>query len=313
MPSKISTFDFFRQFKHPKNGVHVYVLNDPFLETFLKNRLKKDLAFDLITGSELSRSFLEDRYRNLSLFSESRAVMILNAESISEKVLSFWLEDELMISDQLLVLLAQKEPKLISKLEKKDLLKVTVLEAPKFWEGAKVLDLVLDELNYEMAPVYKEFLLEKVENTFEDFHQIIMKLMLQKPMGLKMDREKHIENQNFLKENVEENKVDFFKLIDLFNQSPRKFFYQIQKTERDFEYYLSLALFMQGHVQKSKYPEIVKEKSKLSSYDRQILQTNSVLNEGERSHFENIFSEIEIMSKMKSPNLRQFIRLQCMP
>lgn len=313
MPSKVSTFDFFRQFKAPKSGVHVYVINDPFLETFLKNRLKEVLQFDLLTGVELTRNFLEERYANLSLFSEASHVLVLNGESITEKTFSFWLEDELLIEDQLLIILASKDHKQFTKLEGKNLVKHTIVEAPKFWEGAKSLDLVLQELQFELAPVYKEMVLEKVENTFEAFHQLIVKLKLIKPEGLKFDREMHPQNQNFLTENIEENKVDFFKLVDVLNQSPRKFFYTIQKTERDFEYYLSLSLFMQGHVQKSKFPEIVKEKSKLSQYDRQILQTTDAFNEIEREKLEDVFSEMEIMAKMKSPQLKQFIRLQCMP
>lgn len=313
MPSKISTFDFFRQFKAPLKGVHVYVINDPFLETFLKNRLKEKLKFDLITGSELTRNFLEERYANLSLFTEASNVLVLNGESIAEKTFQNWLESELLIEDQLLIILASKDHKQFAKLEAKKLISHTIVEAPKFWEGAKVLDLVLSELHYEIAPAYKELILEKVENTFEAFHQLIVKFKLIKPTGMKFDRETHLENQQFLVDNIEENKVDFFKLIDVLNQSPRKFFYTIQKTERDFEYYLSLALFMQGHVQKSKFPSLIKEKAKLTQYDRQILQTTDAFNESERTHLENIFSEMEIMAKMKSSQLKQFIRLQCMP
>ena len=313
MPSKTSTFDFFRQFSAPKNGVHIFVTSDPFIETFLKNRLKEISKFDLITGTELTRNFLEERYSNLSLFSEASNVLVLNGEAIAEKTFSFWLEDELLIEDQLLIILANKEHKQFAKLEAKKLVKLHLLEAPKFWEGAKVLDLVLQELGYEVAPVYKELILEKVENTFEDFHQLIVKLMLIKPQGFKFDRDAHQENQKILAENIEENKVDFFKLVDVLNQSPRKFFYTIQKSERDFDYYLSLALFMQGHVQKSKFPELVKEKSKLSQYDRQILQTTDAFNEKDRAKLEEVFSEMEIMAKMKSPYLKQFIRLNCMP
>ncbi len=85
MPSKISTFDFLRQFSTPKKGVHIYVINDPFVETFLKNRLKENAKFDLITGSELTRNFLEERFTNLSLFALDANVLVLNGEAITEK------------------------------------------------------------------------------------------------------------------------------------------------------------------------------------------------------------------------------------
>lgn len=313
MPSKISTFDFLRQFSTPKKGVHIYVINDPFVETFLKNRLKENAKFDLITGSELTRNFLEERFANLSLFALDANVLVLNGEAITEKTFSFWLESEFVIDEHLLIILASKDHKQFAKLEGKKLIQYVIVEQPKFWEGAKILDLVLQELKYELAPVYKELFLEKIENNFESFHQLITKLKLIRPSGFKFERVTHAENLNFLAENIEENKTDFFKLIDILNQSPRKFFYTIQKTERDIEYYLSLSLFMQGHIQKSSFPSLIKNKIKLSQYDRQILQTAESFTDGERAKLEETFSDMEIMSKSKSVQLKQFIRLQCMP
>ncbi len=313
MPSKISPFEFLRKYQTPKDGACVYVISDPFIETFFKNRLKENINFDLISGPDLNRNFLEERYLNLSLFSEASNVLALNGEAINDKTLTFWLQAQLVVHNQLLVILSSKDLKIFSKLEEKKLINLTIVEAPKFWEGAKILDTVLQELSYEMSSVYKEMLLEKVENSFAEFHQIIIKLKLMRPEGLKFDRESHQANLLFLNENVEESKVDFFKLIDLINQSPRKFFYNIQKSDRDYDYYRSLAVFMQGHFQKSKFPSLVKEKSKLTQYDRQILQTNESFSETERAELESVFSEMEILAKLKSDYLKPFIRLKCMP
>ncbi len=313
MPSKISTFDFLRNFKAPTAGVHLYYINDPFIETFTKNRLKESLGFDLLTGNELTRNFLEERFLNWSLFSENKPILVLAAESISDKVLEFWLKEEMKVNDQLLILMAQKDQKIFSKLEAKNCLTYTQVEAPKFWEGAKMLDLVLQELNYKMAPVYKEFLLEKLEHSFETFYQALIKIQLLRPEGLAADKNMMDAHISFLSESIEENKVDFFKMIDTLNQSPRKFFYGLSKSDRDFDYYLSLALFMQGHLQKSAAPGLIREKAKLNQYDRQILDTSEAFLPDEKFRLEKIFAEMELMAKMKSDRLKQFIRLQCMP
>lgn len=313
MPSKISTFDFLRNFKVPKEGAHLYYINDPFIETFTKNRLKQSTEFDLLTGNELTRTFLEERFLNWSLFSENKPVFVLAAETISDKVLDFWLKEEIKINDQLLVLFAQKDQKIFAKLEAKNCLSYTQVEAPKFWEGAKMLDLVLQELNYKMAPQYKEFLLERLEHSFESFYQELTKIQLLRPEGLAADKNLIDSHLVFLSETIQENKVDFFKMIDTLNQSPRKFFYQLTKADRDFEYYLSLSLFMQGHLQKSHAPALIREKAKLNQYDRQILDTSDAFHAEEKFRLEKIFAEMELMAKMKSDRLKQFIRLQCMP
>jgi len=313
MPSKISTFDFLRNFKVPTAGAHLYFINDPFIETFTKNRLKESLGFDLLTGNELTRNFLEERFLNWSLFSENKPILVLAAESINEKVLDFWLKEEMKVNDQLLILMAQKDQKIFAKLEAKGCVSYTQVEAPKFWEGAKMLDLVLQELSYKMAPVYKEFLLEKLEHSFESFYQALIKIQLLRPEGLAADKNLMDAHLALLAETVEENKVDFFKMIDTLNQNPRKFFYGLSKSDRDFDYYLSLALFMQGHFQKSAAPGLIREKTKLNQYDRQILETSESFNAEEKFRLEKIFAEMELMAKLKSERLKQFIRLQCMP
>lgn len=313
MPSKISTFDFLKNFKSPESGAHVFYINDPFIETFTKNRLKKSNQYDLLTGNELTRNFLEERFLNWSLFAENRPILVLAAESINDKVLDFWLKEEIKIADQLLVLIAQKDQKIFAKLEAKNCLSYTQVEAPKFWEGAKMFDLVLQELNYKMAPLYKDFLLERLEHSFESFYQQLTKIQLLKPEGLLGDKHLVESHMALLAEVVEENKVDFFKMIDTLNQNPRKFFYDLTKSDRDFEYYLSLSLFMQGHLQKSHAPTLIREKTKLNQYDRQILNTSDAFNIEEKFRLEKLFAEMELMAKMKSDRLKQFIRLQCMP
>ncbi len=309
MHSKVSTFDFLNKKPVLNSGAHLFVIADSFVETYFKNFLKLEKKFDLLTGNELTIQFLEERFLNLSFFSEDKPILILGSEGIKEKVIHYIIENHFDFSSGLIVFLAAKDNKHLAKLAKTEFIQAKTIEAPKFYEGPKILDQVLKENKFNLPPHFKEILIERLENTFEDFEQAISKLKLHYPDGLSVSLNK---TQDFI-ELIEENKVDFFKLIDVLNQSQRRFFYILAKGDRDFDYFLQLAFFMQSHLQKATFKESIQAKPKLSQYDRQILETAKKYDHRELKKLEESFSEIEILAKKKSFELKQFIRLHCMP
>ena len=114
-----------------------------------------------------------------------------------------------------------------------------------------------------------------------------------------------------LKSLVKKERWDFFELIDIFNENPKRFFIEIlKKQDGNYEWLRALFSFMQGHLSKVLFPEELRLKPKLSKYDQSILVVSEKWSRDEVVKYLRFFSELEILAKSSDELLINKLRLR---
>ncbi len=307
MLSKILPWDFVAKFPHTislnAKGIHSFLTEDPYLErAILDNLPRKQTQLSLYSGNEFTRDFIEEHFVNLSLFSDSDNILIMNAENIPTTSLEFLLETSIDWSDRLLLLFFTKSSKSYITFAKNQNVDAIEIEAPRFWEGAKLWQFCQKVRGVSLDGVVSRFALDNLEHNFESFFWLIDLVNIHFPNG-KVDSEK-------LKELVVKERWDFFELVEFFHREPKSFFQEILKKELDFDWMRALSAFMQTHLIKILFPEEIKAKAKLTKYDQSIIDLSEKLNRERLKYYRSLFSELEILSKSSDVFLINKIRLE---
>lgn len=312
MLSKILPWDFIQKYPKtidPKNyGIHSFLIDDPYLERVLLDRLPREektgIKLALYSGNEFSRDFIEEHFVNLSFFSESDHILIMNAENIPANSIEFLLEAQIDFSHRFLLFFFTKSHKQFAELAKSklDYVHATELEMPRFWEGAKLWQFAQKAREVNFDGVVNRFALEQLEHNFESFFWLIDTIKINFPDG-KVDLK-------ILSDLVKKERWDFFELIDLFNKNPKLFFLEILKKEMDYDWMRTLSAFMQTHLVKILFPEEIRAKGKLSKYDQSVLVMSESLKREDVQFYLRFFSELEIMAKSSDVFLVDRLRLE---
>jgi len=309
MLSKILPWDFIQ--KYPKTidpkqfGVYSFLIDDAYLERVVLDRLpRSDFKFSLYSGSEFTRDFIEEHFVNLSFFSESDHILIMNAETIPAASIEFLLESQIEFGGRFLLFFFTKNNKQFGELAKSKNTSVNAieLEMPRFWEGAKLWQFTQKAREVSFDGMVSRFALENLEHNFESFFWLIDTIKMNFPTGnidLKV-----------LQDLVKKERWDFFELIDLFNKNPKIFFDEILKKEMDYDWMRTMSAFMQTHLVKILFPQDIKAKGKLSKYDQSVLDMSEKLNRDVVHYYLAFFSELEIMSKSSDMFLVDRLRLE---
>lgn len=309
MLSKILPWDFIQKYPgtiDPKQfGIYSFLIDDPYLERVLLDRLpRKDLKFSIYSGNEVTINFIEEHFVNLSFFSESDHILIMNAETIPAGSIDLLLQGEIDFGDRFLLMFFTKSNKQFGELGKSknsDVYAVE-LEMPRFWEGTKLWQFAQKarEVNFDGA--IARFALEHLEHNFESFFWFIDTVKMNFPDGPVDFKE--------LKDLIKRERWDFFELIDLFNKNPKLFFEEILKKEMDYDWMRTMSAFMQTHLIKILFPEEIRAKGKLSKYDQSVLDVGKKLNRDIVQYYLVFFSELEIMAKSSDVFLVDRLRLE---
>ncbi len=309
MLSKIMPWDFIQKF--PKTidqkvfGIHSFLIEDPYLERVLLDRLpKNEVKFSLYSGAEFTRDFIEEHFVNLSFFSSSDHILIMNAETIPNGSLEFLLETDIDWSERYLLLFSNKSNKQFSEFSKNKKVNGFEIEMPRFWEGPKMWQFCLAAREISLDGAVSRFALENLEHNFESFFFLIDTIKINFPEG-KVD-------QNLLRELINRERFDFFELIELFHKGPKFFFSEVLKKEMDYDWMRTLSAFMQTHLLKILYPEEIRAKGKLSKYDQSVLEMSQKLNRDTVKYYMSLFAELEILSKSSDAFLINRLRLESM-
>lgn len=309
MLSKILPWDFIQ--KYPKTidpkkfGAHAFLIDDPYLERVVLDRLPKgDFKFALYSGAEFTRDFIEEHFVNLSFFSEKDHILIMNAENIPASSIEFLLEAGIDFSERYLLLFFTKSSKIFNELAKNKTTEINAveLEMPRFWEGAKMWQFAQKAREVSMDGAVSRFALEQLEHNFESFFWLLdtIKINFDKaPVDIKV-----------LGELVKKERWDFFELIEVFNQSPKKFFEELLKKEMDYDWMRTMSAFMQTHLIKVLFPEEILAKPKLSKYDQSVIDVSEKQTRESIQYYLGLFSELEIMAKSSDVFLIDRLRLE---
>lgn len=314
MLSKFLPWDFIQKFPksivQKKTGIHAFMIDDPYLERVILDNLPRDpegLKFSLYSGNEFTRDFIEEHFINLSFFSESDHILIMNAETIPAGSIDFLLASDIDFNERFLLFFFTKKGNKhfneLAKSKNKDV-EAIELEMPRFWEGAKLWQFAQKARSVSFDSSITRFALENLEHNFESFFWLIDTIKLNFPDG-KIDLNK-------LSELIKKERWDFFELIEVFNRSPKLFFGELLKKEMDYDWMRAMSAFMQTHLVKILFPEEIKEKAKLSKYDQSVLEMSEKLNRGLVQYYLAFFSELEIMAKSSDVFLIDRLRLEAL-
>lgn len=311
MLSKILPWDFIQKF--PKTidparpGVYAFLMDDPYLERVMLDRLPKEkINFSLYTGSEFTRDFIEEHFVNLSFFSESDHILIMNAENIPASSIEYLLEEGLDLTDRFLLFFFTKSSKQFTELTKAKKVEVMgqELEMPRFWEGPKMWQFAQKAKGVNFDGAVSRFALENLEHNFESFFWLIDTIKTNFPEGPV--------DMAVLGELVKKERWDFFELIEIFNRNPKLFFMELLKKEMDYDWMRVMSAFMQTHLIKVLFPEEIRAKGKLSKYDQSVLEVSEKQSREVMQYYLRFFSELEIMAKSSDVFLVDRLRLEAL-
>ncbi|QDK40690.1 hypothetical protein DOM21_04315 [Bacteriovorax stolpii] len=308
MLSKLLPWDFLP--KHPmtidpkRPGLYAFLVSDPYLERVLLDRLpKKDIPFSLYSGVEVTRDFIEEHFVNLSFFSSTDHIQVINGENIQAANLALLTESGIDWSERFMVIFFTKSGKTFTDFAKKADVLAFEIEEPRFWEGVKIWQFCQKAREVNLPQDVSRFVLDHLEHNFESFFWVIDTIKLNFPEG-KINLEE-------LKTLVQKERWDFFELIDLFNDNPKKFFNEVlKKGDEDYEWLRSLFAFMQGHLAKVLFPDELRGKAKLSKYDQSILVVSEKWKRKDVEKYLQFFSELEILAKSSDQLLINKLRLE---
>jgi len=307
MLSKILPWDFIVKYpqtiKKNARGIYSFLIEDPYIERVLLDHLpKKELSFSLYTGSEFTKDFIEEHFLNLSFFESVEHILILNAENIPANSLDFLQETTIDWSDRSLLLFFSKTGKSLSAFLKSEKVHAYEIEAPRFWEGAKMWQFCQKARGVVMDGNVSRFALNSLEHNFESFFWLLDLISMHFPSGAV--------DITVLQELVKKERWDFFELIDLFHRDSKLFFKEVLKKEIDFEWMRALSVFMQAHMQKILFPDELRLKNKLTKYDQGILEMSEKMNRDSVKYYQHFFSQLEIQSKSSDPLLVNRLRIE---
>lgn len=309
MLSKLLPWDFLP--KHPttidqkKPGIYAFLVEDPYMERVLLDRIPKGeaLPFSLYSGVEFTRDFIEEHFVNLSFFSTTDHIQVINGENIPAANLTFLLEAGIDWSERFLIIFYTKTNKAFTELTKHKDVQGFVIEEPRFWEGPKLWQFCQKAREITIPTDVSRFVLDHLEHNFESFFWVIDTIKMNYPDG-KINLEE-------LKSLVKKERWDFFELIDLFNENPKRFYQEIlKKDDKDYEWFRALFAFMQGHLTKVLFPEEIRLKAKLSKYDQSILAVSERWSRNNVMESLKFFSQLEILAKSKDELIVNLIRLE---
>ena len=308
MLSKVLPWDFLPH--HPttidknKPGIYAFLVDDPYLERLLLDLMpKKEIPFALYSGVEITRDFIEEHFVNLSFFSTIDHIQVINGENIKAQDLTVLLETEIDWSERFMVIFFTKSCKAFTEFAKNKKVQAYELEEPRFWEGAKLWQFCQKARGISLPAEVSRFILDSLEHNFESFFWVIDMINLNFPEG-KI-------NLAELKTMITKERWDFFELMDIFNENPKKFFAEVlKKNDGDYDWLRALFAMMQGHLAKVLAPDELRQKAKLSKYDQSILVVSEKLSRSDVLKYLRFFSELEILAKSSDELLINKLRLE---
>ena len=174
MLSKNILWDFFS--KHPtgidvkKPGLYSFLNSDPYIERMVLDRIKlTQIPFSLYSGNEVTFDFIEEQFINLSFFSTTDHIKIVNAENIPQHLLSKIIVISADLNDRFVLLFFSKTTKSITEFLKHESNSAFELEQARFWEGAKLWQFCCKVRALEVQAEVTRFILENLEHTTENF------------------------------------------------------------------------------------------------------------------------------------------------
>lgn len=273
MHSKWQLWDFFQSF--PKGswaalqGRVVLQAFDPLALRLMKDHLLSGIATDArpkqVSGSDTQASWVEDQFLSLGLFGNTESWIINAPDDVPTTAKDVFLRDDLMLDGRVLAFGFHNDSAFMKKLLKAENVSHLQIEAPRFWETAKLVDFLCAFFQLPLAADAKQYLLQAVENEFMPLFDAFRLVKLNHPES----RSIGVADVRAL---IGVDRLDQFALAnDMGKKAWRPFFERLLSVETDFERWRGIFAFLQSHLMKIADPSYADGKGRLSKYDQDII------------------------------------------
>lgn len=310
MFSSFFPWEFINNFPHLVKegdfGLYSFSCFDPYIEKIFLSTVPSSYlnneGWKVLSGEDFTAQWIENNLATLDFFSNEQSIKVLNAQNISADAQELLLQNDIEWGSRYCLLIFGKENKFYEKLKKKKVGHTMKIKEPRFWEMQKLLKFLCDQTGIRVHYDIQNFILESVPNQPKDFILALKNLALQggDPTRLNIEQARKI---------ISHTRLDQFDLARKWGEKKFKSFYEeVLNLQGDFDSMIQFFRFMQTHVTKMVDPSYVREKAKLSQYDKQIQAHSKIWTVGELRDELRFFGECEIEAKCRSVMLVHKIR-----
>jgi len=310
MHSKWQVWDFFNSFPAGSwstlQGKVVLQAFDPLALRLMKEHLLEGVETTArpvqVSGGDLRTEWVEEQFVMLGLFGNTESYIVNTPEESPAPVKDLFLRDDLMLDNRVLAFATMSEGPMIKKILKQANVHHVQIEAPRFWESAKLLDFVCSHLHLPLKHEAKQYLLQAIEPEFMDLYDACRLIKLNFPAA------KEIGLQD-VRDLVGVERMDQFALAtELGKKAWRPFFDRLLEIEYDPARLIQIFSFLQGHLLRLADPSYLQGKARLSQYDKEIQGLAKIWRPRELRETFRRFQSWEIAAKTKDPLLLSKLR-----
>lgn len=296
MHSKYKIWDFIDQNNYTLNkyseGLISFSFHDPLLRYLVQeNIFNKFLKnnFRSLDSKDITAEWIDSNLNSLSLFGTNESFIIQNCEDLKDEIINVLAA--MIIEGRYVILMFNKVNKLFTKLSK-DSNCISIIEPP-FWETDKLLSFVLQNNSLKLNLDAKEYILEKVNNTYRDFSELAGRLKLS--FGEQVVKVTDLESY------IVHGHIDNFEFARLLGfKKMNEFYKQLISLSVSFDELRSLFYFLQTHMLKVASTDQIYKKSKLTKYDKQIIEQSKIWSDKELKLVINFLKRTEFKAKLKN-------------
>lgn len=272
------------------DAISFKILKEKLFENHYENFDKK-----VLSGSDIKQGWIEDNFLSLGLFGNSESFLINSSDKISKDLHEvFDRSEEFILDNRFLILNFEKESELLKKLNKSSSWLSVQIQAPAFWENNQLFDFLCQYFGVYLSLDSKEYFLNSVPFNIESYYSKLSQLKLHYDLNNSI-------SLDLVKELIEVSKIDQFKFAELFGQkSISKFYKELMDLNLDYNEYYLLFNFIQSHFLKLYDTSYLSNKSKLTKYDRSLMQQSKLWNRSELDKVLQYLGEVTQLSKTKS-------------
>ena len=310
MHSKWQVWDFFSSFPAggwgTLQGKVVLQAFDPLALRLMKDHLLENVEKAnrpvLVDGPELKADWVEEQFLMLGLFGNTESYVVNRCEESNTAVKELFLREDLMLDNRVLAFATMSESPFIEKVLKQDNVHHVQIEAPRFWETAKLVDFLCSHHRLPMKHEAKQYLLQAVEPEFMPLYDACRLIKLNHPEA----KEVGLREVQAL---VGVERLDQFGLAtDMGKKAWRPFFYLLLDVEHEPARLIQVFSFLQGHLLRLADASYLKDKARLSQYDKEIQGLAKIWRPREVRETLRRLQSWEIAAKSKDPMLLTKLR-----
>lgn len=310
MHSKWQVWDFFSSFPaggwSTLQGKVVLQAFDPLALRLMKDHLlhgvEKSTRPVLLDGPELKADWVEEQFLVMGLFGNFESYVVNRPDETPAGVKDVFLREDLMLDNRVLAFACLSESAFIKKILKQDNVHHVQIEAPRFWETAKLVDFLCSHHRLPLKHEAKQYLLQAVEPEFMPLYDACRLIKLNYP-ELKEVGLKEVE------EVVGVDRLDQFALAtEMGKKAWRPFFERLLDVDHEPARLIQVFSFLQGHLLRLADPSYLDGKARLSQYDKEIQGLAKIWRPREVRETLRRLQTWEIAAKTKDPMLLTWLR-----